>query len=306
MELTRENLYAFFKSTIEEDGELETTKNIQIRDQIKIFDKLVIRLLNQFYPDYKTNSNISDKRIYFQGGRVFINPQCKSAMFNNVTELFFVDFYPNIIIKLTDTIEDGKDIIDRSFLDPFGEEDWSEDSASIIWNIPDYFKIFKFIVENKEDMKSFGDTLVDTFIRVLINWTYGSIVGSNRLLKINNPGIISKAGVDILDIFIENYPNNVIYADTQEIFFINYEEIKDEINLQLEKIGFKYEIRNINTVVLLDRKKYIESDDLNLKTRGIRKIIKLRSNSSIGSLPGRTNLVRFGGDLPIGLNRNLV
>lgn len=268
MELTIDNLYAFLKSTNIKEEELESLNSE--------FNRIIKSLLDEFFPNWKA-LNITRTSPITQGGRCYIDSRCEEKIFNNITVLNFYNLYPNIIIKLS---EECEEIMDHSESDPFGEESWDVKTDGLYWNVPEFFKLYKFIFESREELKAFGDSIINELVKILINHTYGSLASRYSTFYAFGAENISALGRNIMDIFINGYPNNVIYTDTDQVFFLNFDEIKEKVEKDLEKIGFEYDFRKINTLVLLKKKKYIESEDYNLKTKGMKKILKLQDRQS--------------------------
>jgi len=270
MELTINNIQSFLQQySIIDDLNFSNGQKFD-------FNEMVTNILNEFYPEWKYK-NIYKKDIVEEFS-LFMHPKCRETIIENVVEISFVNFYAQIMLNLTSIEEDN---IDYSNVDPYGEEDWDDDDK-IYWNIPEYFTIFKFLVENKTAIKLIGDYKSNKLLDVIINITYSCARNTinSYIIQIKNGDKISKFAKNIVDGFIIKYPDNVFYTDTDQIFFIDFNSIENEVLLHLKEIGFKYEVKKINTLVMFNRKKYIQTNDINLYTRGFKKLTTLSINNA--------------------------
>ena len=278
MELTVQNLYDALLSQEIDQKILEYDESAKrLPFNTTDYHSIIFTLLNEFYPEFKIKPfNVDDQRPLV-GGLTYLNEKCQKKICCNITKLQFNSFYPNIIIKL---LEIGKDYsyepVDHSDIDPFFEETWENKIIDgLVCNIPEFGELYKFIVENKKEMKKFEDKFIDNLLKVIINYTYGVFANKYSKIRVREVENITNVGRDIINIFITSYPNNVISADTDEINFLDFDSIKEDVEKKLKELEYPYEYEEYLYGVFVEKKSFILSNDKDMKIRGLRKISKL-------------------------------
>ena len=273
MELTIENLYQLLDSTEYTEKELE--KSHIDHSLLMKWETTFKILLDSFFPNYKINVINGFYRDY-KGSIIHLESKYENCVFQNITELSFKSFYPNILLKLSKSeIENShKDI------DPYGEENWNDEkifSEKLIWNIKEFPILFDFLLKNKDSITKYNNEKVNKLIKLLLNYTYGAI--NNRyshFIECNNEDSIPSVGRKILTFFIDLYPNHIFYADTDVIYFSAFEEIEKDVFEKLKDIDLPYEIINHLYMYIMRKKTYMMIDSEDVKFMGFNhfKIIK--------------------------------
>lgn len=270
MEQTLENLYEKLKH-ISYKGDTFVDKV-----SLKFWEESFKFLLNEFYNGYQINDvNIVDIHLH-PGSVCHLDSILENKIFENVTELEFKSFYPNIISKLSN-LQTNKTSKEN---DPYNEENWDEDgifSEKLIWNINEFPKLFDFLLKNKENIKKYKDEKVNNLLNILINYTYGAI--NNRysnFIKCNEQSAITSTGRKILTSLISSYPNHIIYADTDTIYFSAFDEIENDVLDELKDIDIPYEIKNHLYLFPIRKRNYIIINNNDVIFRGCKTIKNLR------------------------------
>jgi hypothetical protein len=264
MELTLNNLTELLNNsefTIEEILEHPGPKG----KNLNIYIKTLNSLLESFFPEYESKKVIPVNKlpIYSGGSVLHMEKIFEKKVFKNVTKFTFKHFYAHIISKLFS--------IERSDyfkeIDPYGEEDWEDPSLGEFFNkkldlnLKEFPILYKFILDNFENIKNNENKKVLCLTRLLLNYTYGTLTANNSFLRSTNPGIIPEAGRKIMNSFINQFPDNILYVDTDIIIFINYKDIEDEVKEKLKDINILYETKDYLYFIPLEKKHYILSEN---------------------------------------------
>ena len=281
MEKTPENLYAVLEKYILMCGQDEIQ---QFLNDFKIFgdtnvihkvEKIFFYLLDNFYPNYRLNENFNfEYQNYMSDARNYSHSRCLKSHMRNVTELSFKSLYPNIIVKLSEYNAEKSD--KHKDIDPYGEENWGDVENKIRWSIIEFPSLFKFILESRDYIKSRENKLIDNITRGILNYAYGMTMSARyNKIKANGMELVTAKGREIDDFFINKYPNNLVFVNVDVLYFINYDEIKDSVEKDLKELDYPYSYENYLHFILIEDRKYVASNDPDLKVCGLRKIDKL-------------------------------
>jgi hypothetical protein len=180
-----------------------------------------------------------------------------------VTKFTFKHFYAHIISKLLSV--ERSDYFNE--IDPYGEEDWADPSLGEFFNkkldinIKEFPILFKFILDNFETIKNSDNEKILSLTRLLLNYTYGTLVANNSFIKSLNPNIISEIGRNIMNSFITQFKDNILYVDTDMMIFINYKDIENDIKEKLKDINILYDIKHYLYFLPIEKKRYILSEN---------------------------------------------
>lgn len=282
MELTLDNLIRILDNS---EFTLEYIKELpkQRGENLNIYVKTLENLLETFFPgiDLKKETGHASPQI-FHGGVVHLDKTLEKKLFKGVTKLAFKHFYANIISKSL--------LIERSDyfneIDPYGEENWEDPSLGKFFNkkldinIKEFPILFKFILDNYENIKNLENEKIMTLTRFLLNYTFGTFVARNSFLKSLNADIVTEIGRNIINSFIEQFKDNVLYADIDMILFIDYKDIEEEVKEKMKDINIPYQTKDYLYFLPLQKKNYILSEN-EIEIRGfpiIENLKKYRTN----------------------------
>lgn len=292
MELTIDNLYQVLNNTKYTEEELDACYIVSTpsrqskftrKDWIEVIDLLLTTFFNEIH---KNQINIEDRNDILRGGMVFA--KFDDTKFNDVTRIDFINFYPNIMMKLTNN---NIEYLDRRDIDPYGEEDWEENDdennvndnfyyKKIVWNIEEFPILYDFIIKSKKDIKKYNNNKVYKLINIIINFTYGVVMArdENSYINCSNVSSITAVGRKILTYFKEKFPYHVVYLNTNSIWFSAFNDIKDEVFKILEKIDISYDIDNFKWIYINNKINHMFSKDseTDCNYRGIKSINNLR------------------------------
>lgn len=185
------------------------------------------------------------------GGLVEINKRFSEKMIDGVTEIEFNSLYPSMILSKEEELCNLKGLREV------------------------YEDLFLDYRENKDGSDKYER------IKEYINSMYG-ILGTlkpNSLIKTNiDTSVITRKARHLLSTLKREFEGHYIYIDTCSIYFLRYNEIKDRLGEELDKITTRnkyltYNINHHNKGIFLAKKKHILfEEDGNLKTKGIRSI----------------------------------
>jgi len=254
------------------------------------YEKIFKMLLEEFFPGYTINDNFFVKNegilpiaLAYTDDKFFSKRNIK-----NVTCLSFESLYPHIMLKITD-LNNVSDF-DHLDEDPWSEEIWN-DIKSFQWNSKEVFEMYKFLVINKKELFLDDNDDFNSLIRSLINAMYGVIRSNKSWIKVKNYGLVLEETADILktirdkfayevgSIFDDEYEDNkktyLIFANVDQMFFTNFDEIKDDVENILEDFGYPYKLEIYSDLFYVDINNYILVNENKIKKHGF---YELKSN----------------------------
>lgn len=253
MELTFDNVYNLLDSTEYTTETLQDGKN-----SIRIYNRLANLLLKNFFPDYK----IHDIQITpALTGSKFVGPKSQ-AVYQDVTALTIKHYYPTTIDILNNIV--GNSDNSNQDIDPFNEEEWSEDllfSQPLIWNVEEYPILYNFLLKNINQFREKStDNRVKSMVNILINFTFGVAIYGKNTIKCYNPSLIMSTINRISEILQKVFDDYIIYVDCDIFYFSDFDEALPKLKKMLDDWGYSYEIEKINNFLYLERKRVVISD----------------------------------------------
>lgn len=181
---------------------------------------------------------------------VRLNDFYEGKLCRNMTVLSFDNFYPRLIDRIHHTFD-----VEYSYV-----------------NFKDlYTRVLQEYGSVKAEYKALGAV---TATKVWINMTYGMLGSKNPPMNVSKdvPGLVAQTGKRILENIIQRFSGHYVYADTDEIYFVNFNEISQRLNLYAYKTRLPaYSVDDAGTGVFFGRKKYIMfPNDKDVKFKGIR------------------------------------
>ena len=207
-----------------------------------IYNKVIKIFLDYFFDDeYSVDSTIHNEEKLF-GATVLLNENMIEYYMQDITRLQFISMYPNIMIKLW---EDGK----------------------LNFNINEFPIIFRFLVQNCNVIKNNSKLEMQGYrlLKFLINYTFRATMIKNSIIQVDNINKVIKYYRDNLVNLFNDYPKNVIYIDTDIIYF----DFLDNsiLNKYIKPLGIPYEINNDFDGLFSKKKKYLTFKNTKI-TRG--------------------------------------
>jgi len=174
------------------------------------------------------------------GGYVELNSKYTNVIINNITQLTFNNFYPNVM---------------SNSLEEFS-------------NIEGYKEMYSDLIkEYSNDKKNYS---IDhrTRAKTYINSLYGCMLAfnDNAYIKASKDmSFVTKKSRYLIKKIASEFSGHLIYADTDSLFFIHYEEIQSRLEESFSNIISKYNISKdvYNSGFFLSPKKYFLLDENN-------------------------------------------
>ena len=147
------------------------------------------------------------------GGKVWLNEKYTLLPISNITILTFESVYPNLISKICNTNLENFNIVFSKLLELYSTNNY-------------------------------------TSLNEYINSTYGCLQNKQSIIYSNNIHLVPKTLTSIFNKLVKEFESNIIYIDTDQIFFRNFEEIKHRFEstmLSLNKydLPYFYEIHQV-------------------------------------------------------------
>ena len=174
--LTIDNLIGVFDSMSYKTEYFTNNTNDVNRFKMSDYNKLVNRLLTDFFPFY-TTKNIIKETDFIIGSIIILNERLQNKWLEKFSSITFNRMYPNIIVKLWETGE-------------------------LEFNIYEFGIIYKFIIDNYDTIKSNPeiDDVVKLAIRFFMNYTFGAATSKYSTIQIDNIQKITTYARDTLKV----------------------------------------------------------------------------------------------------------
>ena len=180
---------------------------------------------------YSRNININSTN--YKGGYDWINTHIRGVLIEKVCEVSFICLYPKVILKLKEN-----NLLDHVDIDP-----------------EIYVKV-QYFIDNRLSLKSNLDNYTE--LKKYVNNIF-SKMGSDKSLKVI--GLISQYMYQFYDELIQANESNILYIDTDTIFFAND-------NFDMLDIDLEYDCDTVEMIVFQDRKRYAYVSNDEIKTQG--------------------------------------
>jgi hypothetical protein len=181
---------------------------------------IIRNLLNGIYPDNKSIScqqeDIENNKNY--GGKEWLNPKFQDKKIEDVLVFKFERLYPEVIWNLY--YKGGIKFNNNRIGELFGD----------LLNINKQ-DISSFVEKSKNIKEAFSycsEVEINLYIIKIINYFYGVLSRKNSLFYCNNFNMVPKYCINLLDIIIEKFKDNIIYVNTDMIYF----RYTNELNLE--------------------------------------------------------------------------
>jgi len=213
-------------------------------NNLKIYHTIIKSLLDNFFDYQQVKDFHIREKNNFDSGVILLNKKMTNVWMKDITEVQFIHLYPNIIIKL-----------------------WEQELLK--FNIKEFGVLFKFLVENKESIK---DKLMGnnkSLLNFIINYTYSAGTNNNSIIKVDGLNLVIPYYKDVLIDLFDNYPNNLIYIDTDVIYFDFLDKVI--LNKYILPLQLPYKIEYHPGIFIMKKKSYILETKDGVIPRGVEK-----------------------------------
>jgi hypothetical protein len=200
-------------------------------------------LLDNFFEYYQVD-NFKFEKNTFEGGTTLINKKFTNLWMKDITEIRFINLYPNIIIRL-----------------------WEQ--KLLTFNINEFGVLFKFLVQNKDAIKNKLTNRNKGLLNFIINYTFGAGHNINSVIKINGLDLVVTYIKNTLIDLYTNYSNNVFYIDV-DVIYLDFLD-KTILDKYIIPLGLPYTIEHHLGGFFIQKKKYILETKNGIRTYGIEK-----------------------------------
>lgn len=188
-----------------------------------------------FECDFKLKpSKIGSKDFY--GGKVWINEDYVNSPISNLEVITFNMVYPKLITKIVETN-----------LENFNEV---------------YSKLIEiYCLDKNIELKKY------------INMTYGCLQNPECMIYSKNIQLVPNKLNNMLSHILSEFKGHIIYIDTDQIFFRNFDEIRERFEKYFNNIN-KYDLTYFSEKskfgLFIAKKKYIIEENGNIKIKGMK------------------------------------
>jgi len=201
--------------------------------------EVIINLLSEIYPEHKSVDIKRKKENKLYGGKIWLNPTFKGRKVDDVLDFCFDRFFPEVIWKL---YNQGDIHFNNNRLG---------DLLGDLLNIT--IQDIEFFVKEKDGIKRdfnyydadiSGIDVVQEFIisdikifkKIVINYFWGILSKQDGHFYCDDISMLPKYCHNLLEIIIEKFKNDIVYLDTDEIYFrytknLNLEKFKQILDL---------------------------------------------------------------------------
>jgi hypothetical protein len=209
-------------SVFEKEAEKIEPTQFTIEDWERITNtliKLKFPHLSRDKPSYRLSTD------YVPGTLVEFNADYKELLLKPVSSLTFYSLYPRIIVALAEQLQSN----DKSV------------------------RILKFLIENRGELKQMFGNVANELLKIWLNYYYGvKCKDANTLVNHEN---VKSAARYLLERVISHLGRNLVYADTDEIYFNG--SLNKQTLAFLDYVGFPYEVQEHKAGIFFGKKKFI-------------------------------------------------
>lgn len=185
--------------------------------------------------DFKLKpTEIASKDFY--GGKVWINENYVNSSISNLEVITFNLVYPKLITKIVETN-----------LENFNEV---------------YSKLIDIYYLDK-----------DVKLKEYINMTYGCLQNPECMIYSKNIHLVPNRLNKMLSDILSEFKGHIIYIDTDQIFFRNFDEIRGRFEKyfnNINKYGLTYFSEKSKFGLFISKKRYIIEENGNIKIKGMK------------------------------------
>jgi hypothetical protein len=172
----------------------------------------------------------------FYGGKVWINKDYVNSSISNLEVITFNLVYPKLIIKIVET------------------------------NLENFNEVYSKLIEIYYSNKHFK-------LKEYINMTYGCLQNPECMIYSKNIHLVPNRLNKMLSDILSEFKGHIIYIDTDQIFFRNFDEIRERFEKYFNNIN-KYELTYFSEKskfgLFISKKYYIIEENGNIKIKGMK------------------------------------
>jgi hypothetical protein len=172
----------------------------------------------------------------FYGGKIWLNEDYVNSPISNLEIITFNLVYPKLITKIVEIN-----------LERFGE---------VYSKLIELYSLYKNIQ-----------------LKQYINMTYGCLGNPDCMIYSNNIHLVPNKLNKLLSDILSEFKGYIVYVDTDQIFFRNFDEIRERFEKCFNKIN-KYDLTYISEKskfgLFNQKKKYLYEESGNIKIKGIK------------------------------------
>ena len=172
----------------------------------------------------------------FYGGKVWLNEDYVNSSISNLEVITFNLVYPKLITKIVET------------------------------NLENFNEVYSKLIEIYYSDK-------DVKLKEYINMTYGCLQNPKCMIYSKNIHLVPNRLNKILSDILSEFKGHIIYIDTDQIFFRNFDEIRERFEKYFNKIN-KYDLtyfyEKSKFGLFISKKQYIIEENGNIKIKGMK------------------------------------
>lgn len=172
----------------------------------------------------------------FYGGKVWLNEDYVNSPISNLDVITLNLVYPKLITKIVET------------------------------NLENFNEVYSKLIQNYYSDK-------DVKLKEYINMTYGCLQNPECMIYSKNIHLVSNRLNKILSDILSEFKGHIIYIDTDQIFFRNFDEIRERFEKYFNNIN-KYELTHFSGKskfgLFISKKHYIIEENGNIKIKGMK------------------------------------
>ena len=196
------------------------------------YNKVIKTFLNYFFDSlYSIDSTIHNKDQRLRGV-CLINEKMANSYMRDIVRVEFVSMYPNIMVKL-----------------------WEDKQMK--FNSDEFPILLKFLVRNKEVIRRNPKLERKSLplLNFLINYTFMASMNKESLIQVDDANLVIGYYQNRLTDLFNSYPDQVIYIDTDVIYFDFLDN--NILNKSIKQFGIPYKIDYDLNGIFFQKKKYI-------------------------------------------------
>lgn len=172
----------------------------------------------------------------FYGGKVWLNEDYVNSSISNLEVITFNLVYPKLIAKIVET--------------------------NLVYFNEVYSKLIDIYYSDK-----------DVKLKEYINMTYGCLQNPKCMIYSKNIHLVPNRLNKMLSDILSEFKGHIIYIDTDQIFFRNFDEIRERFEKYFNNIN-KYELAYFSEKskfgLFISKKHYIIEENDNIKIKGMK------------------------------------
>ena len=172
----------------------------------------------------------------FNGGKVWLNEYYVNSSISNLEVITFNLVYPKLITKIVET------------------------------NLEKFNEVYSKLIELYYLDKTIG-------LKKYINMAYGCLQNPESMIYSKNIHLVPNRLNKMLSDILSEFKGHIIYIDTDQIFFRNFDEIRERFEKYINNIN-KYELTYFSEKskfgLFISKKHYIIEENGNIKIKGMK------------------------------------